>query len=55
MGITCVFLSNPHNPTGQVIYGDELKRMVEIARKGTTMILDEVSKRSRAVAHLRRR
>lgn len=42
MGITCVFLSNPHNPTGQVIYGDELKRMVEMARKGTTMILDEV-------------
>ncbi|CDR40601.1 RHTO0S05e05358g1_1 [Rhodotorula toruloides] len=41
MGITCVFLSNPHNPTGQVIYGDELKRMVEMARKGTTMILDE--------------
>ncbi|GEM09852.1 aminotransferase, classes I and II [Rhodotorula toruloides] len=41
MGITCVFLSNPHNPTGQVIYGDELKRMVEMARKGTTMVLDE--------------
>lgn len=42
MGISALFLSNPHNPTGQVIHGDELKRMVELSRKGTTMILDEV-------------
>lgn len=36
-------LSNPHNPTGQVIHGEELERLVDIAReKGTTLILDEV-------------
>ncbi|CEQ39636.1 SPOSA6832_01201, partial [Sporobolomyces salmonicolor] len=41
MGLSAVMLSNPHNPTGQVIHGEELKRLVDIARKGTTMILDE--------------
>ncbi|TKA58077.1 hypothetical protein B0A53_00479 [Rhodotorula sp. CCFEE 5036] len=41
MGISALFLSNPHNPTGQVIHGEDLKRMVELSRKGTTMILDE--------------
>ncbi|GAA5887190.1 hypothetical protein JCM5296_004554 [Sporobolomyces johnsonii] len=41
MGLSAVMLSNPHNPTGQVIHGEELKRLVEMARKGTTMILDE--------------
>ncbi|GAA6051019.1 hypothetical protein JCM3770_005458 [Rhodotorula araucariae] len=40
-GISALFLSNPHNPTGQVIHGNELKRMVELSRKGTTMVLDE--------------
>lgn len=40
-GITALFLSNPHNPTSQVIHGNELKRMVELSRQGTTMVLDE--------------
>ncbi|GAA5820259.1 hypothetical protein JCM11251_005548 [Rhodosporidiobolus azoricus] len=42
MGVTGVMLSNPHNPTGQVIYGDDLKKLVDISRnEGVTMILDE--------------
>ncbi|GAA5833555.1 hypothetical protein JCM9279_001558 [Rhodotorula babjevae] len=40
-GITALFVSNPHNPTGQVIHGEELKRIVELSRQGTTMVLDE--------------
>ncbi|BGP40317.1 hypothetical protein JCM10449v2_004278 [Rhodotorula kratochvilovae] len=40
-GISALFLSNPHNPTGQAIHGEELKRMVDLSRKGTTMVLDE--------------
>jgi aspartate/methionine/tyrosine aminotransferase len=44
LGLTALMLSNPHNPTGQVIHGEELKRLVDISReKGTTLILDEVS------------
>ncbi|GAA5950852.1 hypothetical protein JCM10213_006453 [Rhodosporidiobolus nylandii] len=41
MGLSALMLSNPHNPTGQVIHGDDLKRLVALGRKGTTMILDE--------------
>ncbi|POY75139.1 hypothetical protein BMF94_1770, partial [Rhodotorula taiwanensis] len=41
MGVSALFLSNPHNPTGQVIHGKDLERMVALSRKGTTMILDE--------------
>jgi len=42
LGLSAVMLSNPHNPTGQVIKGEELKQLVEISReKGTTMVLDE--------------
>ncbi|GAA5991006.1 hypothetical protein JCM11641_007308 [Rhodosporidiobolus odoratus] len=41
MGLTALMLSNPHNPTGQVIYGEDLAKLVELGRKGTTMILDE--------------
>ncbi|KAM0753086.1 aminotransferase [Meredithblackwellia eburnea MCA 4105] len=40
-GLSVVVASNPRNPTGQVIKGDELKELVEIARGGTTMVLDE--------------
>ncbi|GAA5996685.1 pyridoxal phosphate-dependent aminotransferase [Rhodotorula paludigena] len=40
-GLSALVLSNPHNPTGQVIHGNELKKMVELARQGTTMVLDE--------------
>ncbi|GAA5959290.1 hypothetical protein JCM3765_005134 [Sporobolomyces pararoseus] len=42
LGLTAIMLSNPHNPTGQVIHGEELKRLVDLSReKGTTLILDE--------------
>ncbi|GAA5880296.1 hypothetical protein JCM16303_003885 [Sporobolomyces ruberrimus] len=42
LGITALMLSNPHNPTGQVIHGEELKKLVEISRKKEmTVILDE--------------
>jgi aspartate/methionine/tyrosine aminotransferase len=41
-GIEAFVLSNPCNPTGGVIQGDELKRYVEIAREyGMTLVLDE--------------
>ncbi|KAL8281109.1 hypothetical protein RQP46_006467 [Phenoliferia psychrophenolica] len=40
-GLSVVVASNPRNPTGQVIKGDELKQLVEIAQGGTTMVLDE--------------
>jgi aspartate/methionine/tyrosine aminotransferase len=37
-----VLASNPRNPTGQVIEGDELKRLVGLSQEGTTtVILDE--------------
>ena len=38
-----IFLSNPNNPTGQVMAEDELREVVEIARKvGAWLIVDEV-------------
>ncbi|KAI5478228.1 hypothetical protein MNV49_005293 [Pseudohyphozyma bogoriensis] len=40
-GLTVVVASNPRNPTGQVIKGDELKELVQIGKNGTTIILDE--------------
>jgi aspartate/methionine/tyrosine aminotransferase len=41
-GISAVVASNPRNPTGQVIAGDDLKELVEVAKTGsTTLILDE--------------
>ena len=42
-GIEVVLLSNPRNPTGQVVQKEELKDLVEISRESlTTLILDEV-------------
>ncbi|GAA6064335.1 hypothetical protein JCM10212_003580 [Sporobolomyces blumeae] len=42
LGLSVVMLSNPHNPTGRVLRGTELDKLVEIAKdKGTTIILDE--------------
>lgn len=42
-GLEVILLSNPRNPTGQVVQGEELKELVETARESsTTMILDEV-------------
>lgn len=42
MGLGAVLLSNPCNPTGNVVRGEELNRWVSIARKlNTVLILDE--------------
>jgi aspartate/methionine/tyrosine aminotransferase len=41
-GLSAFVLSNPCNPTGNLLQGDELARLVAIAReRGTTLLLDE--------------
>jgi aspartate/methionine/tyrosine aminotransferase len=41
-GLSVVLASNPRNPTGQVLAGDDLKGLVSISQEeGTTLILDE--------------
>ncbi|KAK4053939.1 hypothetical protein OIO90_003776 [Microbotryomycetes sp. JL221] len=40
-GLSVIVASNPRNPTGQVVKGRDLERLVEMARHGTTVILDE--------------
>jgi len=40
-GLAVIIASNPRNPTGQVIQGDDLKELVSLSREGTTVILDE--------------
>jgi len=40
-GISVLIASNPRNPTGQVIKGNDLKELVSLSREGTTLILDE--------------
>ncbi|KAJ8507496.1 hypothetical protein ONZ45_g10154 [Pleurotus djamor] len=40
-GLAVIIASNPRNPTGQVIKGNELKELVQLSREGTTLILDE--------------
>ncbi|KAK0211786.1 pyridoxal phosphate-dependent transferase [Armillaria fumosa] len=40
-GLAVILASNPRNPTGQVIKGNELKELVSLSREGTTLILDE--------------
>ncbi|EIN07107.1 aminotransferase [Punctularia strigosozonata HHB-11173 SS5] len=41
-GLAVILASNPRNPTGQVIQGNDLEKLVQIARQGTTtVILDE--------------
>jgi aspartate/methionine/tyrosine aminotransferase len=40
-GLAVILASNPRNPTGQVIQGEELKELVGLSREGTTVILDE--------------
>lgn len=40
-GLAVVLASNPRNPTGQVIRGDDLEELVSLSREGTTIILDE--------------
>lgn len=38
MGISVIVLSNPRNPTGQVIKGKDLEEVVQLAREGTTVV-----------------
>jgi len=40
-GLAVILASNPRNPTGQVIKGNDLKELVSIGQEGTTVILDE--------------
>lgn len=41
-GLGLIVASNPRNPVGQVIEGDELKELVETARqRHTTLVMDE--------------
>ncbi|KAI5119956.1 hypothetical protein M0805_002145 [Coniferiporia weirii] len=39
-GVSVILASNPRNPTGQVIKGDDLKSLVALSKE-TTLILDE--------------
>ncbi|WWC88608.1 uncharacterized protein L201_003521 [Kwoniella dendrophila CBS 6074] len=41
LNLSVVVASNPRNPTGQCISGDELRDLVHLAREKTTVILDE--------------
>jgi len=41
MGLSVVFASNPRNPTGQAIEGEELEDLVKMGLEGVTIILDE--------------
>ncbi|TDL24937.1 PLP-dependent transferase [Rickenella mellea] len=40
-GLSVILASNPRNPTGQVIAGNDLKTLVDLSRESTTLILDE--------------
>jgi len=40
-GLSVILASNPRNPTGQCIRGDDLKELVELHKLGPTIILDE--------------
>jgi len=40
-GLSVILASNPRNPTGQCIKGDNLKELVDLHKLGTTIILDE--------------
>jgi len=40
-GLSVILASNPRNPTGQCIKGDNLKELVELHKLGPTVILDE--------------
>lgn len=43
LGLSVLIASNPRNPTGQVIKGNDLKELVSLSREGSTLILDEVN------------
>lgn len=38
LGASVIVMSNPRNPTGQVIKGEELEELVEISRTGVTLV-----------------
>ncbi|KAF8605429.1 aminotransferase [Ceratobasidium sp. AG-I] len=40
-GLQVIVASNPRNPTGQVIQGEELKELVELSRNHCSVVLDE--------------
>ncbi|PVF95854.1 PLP-dependent transferase [Serendipita vermifera] len=40
-GLSVLLASNPRNPTGQLIEGDELRELVRLSKQKTTLILDE--------------
>jgi len=40
-GLSVILASNPRNPTGQCIKGNDLKELVELHKLGPTVILDE--------------
>lgn len=40
-GLSVLLASNPRNPTGQLIQGEELKDLVALSKNKTTLILDE--------------
>ena len=43
-----LFLSNPTNPTGEVLHGEQLRSLLDAARaKGTTLVLDEFYRQAR--------
>ncbi|KAH9452558.1 hypothetical protein MJO28_008531 [Puccinia striiformis f. sp. tritici] len=41
MGLSVLFASNPRNPTGQAVEGNELDELVQVSRNGQTVVLDE--------------
>lgn len=40
-GLSVLVASNPRNPTGQILEGEELKKCVELAKGRTTLVFDE--------------
>ncbi|QRV88004.1 aminotransferase class I and II protein [Ceratobasidium sp. AG-Ba] len=40
-GLQVIVASNPRNPTGQVVAGDELKELVDLSKHHCTVVLDE--------------
>jgi len=40
-GLQVVVASNPRNPTGQVVMGEDLKALINVCKPHTTLILDE--------------
>src|SRR5260370_34301976 len=41
-GLQVIVASNPRNPTGQVVMGEDLKALINVCKPHTMLILDEV-------------